>query len=188
MLAAASEHPLSTHRLALPTEHLSPSLKKASEMTMWARQQCCGLMVLQGHLRGPGCHRRRERNQVPLPALRKLNSEPTPGSFGAILQNPGTRLLSARVCFFREVFWSPREAYSNGVRRAGCRRGREKTSAGMRASPGGKGLPRGRYDTASWDLGMLGVPKARGSHHPPRPAAAFLRCSLGPQEDFPSVL
>lgn len=185
MLAAASERPLSTHRLALPTEHLSPSLKKASEMTVWAGQLCCGLTMPQGHLRGPDCHQRRERNQVPLPAIRKLNSEPTPGSFGAVLQNPGTCLLSARVCFFPEKSSGARGgAYSNGVRGAGRRRGREKTTAGTRASPGGKGLPWGRYHTASWDSGVTGVPKARCSHHPPRPAAAFLRCSLGPQKDF----
>lgn len=186
MLAAASERPLSTHRLALPRSICLPSLKKASEMIVWAGQPHCGLTMFEGHLRGLGCRQHHEGSQVPLPAIRNLNSEPTPGSFRVVLLNPGTRPPSALVCSFPEK--------SSGARGRPIAVGSEEQDVGegerkpqqarsMQASPGGKGLPWGRYHTGSWDSGVTGRQKARCSHHFPRPEVAFWRC-----RDFCSVL
>ena len=163
-----------------------PSLKKASEMILWAGQPRCGLTVFQGRLRGPGCHWRREGSQMPLPAVRKLNLEPTPGSFRVVLQNLGTRLPSPLVCSSPEkssraqgrpiVAGSEEQDAGEGERKP-------QQARGTQASPDGKGLPWGRYHTGSWDSGVTGRQKARCSHHLPRPAAAFWRC-----RDFCSVL
>lgn len=100
------------------------SLKKASEMIVWAGQPRCGLTEFQGRLCGPGSHRHREGSQVPRSAIRKLNSEPTPGSFGVVLLNPGTRLPSALVCSFPEK--------SSGARGRPTAAGSEEQDTGKR--------------------------------------------------------
>ena len=123
---------------------------------MWAGQPHCGLTMFEGHLRGLGCRQHHEGSQVPLPAIRNLNSEPTPGSFRVVLLNPGTRPPSALVCSFPEK--------SSGARGRPIAVGSEEQDVGegerkpqqarsMQASPGGKGLPWGRYHTGSWDSG-----------------------------------
>lgn len=91
---------------------------------MWAGQPRCGLTEVQGRLCGPGSHRRHEGSQVPRPAVRKLNSEPTPGSFGVVLLNPGTRLPSALVCSFPEK--------SSGARGRPTAAGSEEQDTGKR--------------------------------------------------------
>lgn len=91
---------------------------------MWAGQPHCGLTEVQGRLCGPGSHRRHEGSQVPRPAVRKLNLEPTPGSFGVVLLNPGTRLPSALVCSFPEK--------SSGARGRPTAAGSEEQDTGKR--------------------------------------------------------
>lgn len=58
-------------------------------MIVWAGQPRCGLTEFQGRLCGPGSHVGTARKPGARSAIRKLNSEPTPGSFGVVLLNPG---------------------------------------------------------------------------------------------------